>query len=265
MKATERYVLEHYGRHVDHQTIRHMLSNTWYIGEAYGVTDWCPSIIDRKTFELANSIREVSAARNSGVRSDRVYLFTGLIFCGCCGRRMTTYTCRNKNPDGTTRQEFIYYRCQAHHVTGCPMAKQFNQKKVEEWLLENVAQEAELYNRTVKQEKRTKPKRTADTAKIMRKLERLKELYLEELIDKERYERDYRDLTVQLKEASREKRETPTVDMSEWSNLKDVYGKLSEEGKKALWSRTIYRITAMENGELRVTFREGSRGAQADE
>jgi len=257
MKATERYVLERYGRHVDNQSIRRMIGNTWYIGEAYGIKDWCPAIIDEATFHLANSIREVAATRNSGVRSDRVYLFTGLIFCGCCGKRMTTYTCRNKNPDGTTRQEFVYYRCAAHNATVCRMAKQFNQSKVEKWLLDNIASEAERFNSSVKQQRKVKPKRTVDTARVMGKLERLKDLYLNDLIDREMYERDYRELTAQLKEANRVDREAKTIDLSALSNLKEAYAELSEEGKKAFWSRTVHRITAMEDGELKVTFREG--------
>ena len=102
MKATARHILDKYNISIDPKSMKHMLTNTWYVGEAYGIKGWCPAIIEEKTFQLVNSILETRGARGEGTRTDRVYLFTGLVFCSACGRRMTTYCNANKKPDGTT-------------------------------------------------------------------------------------------------------------------------------------------------------------------
>ena len=131
IKATSRFILNKYGRSIDAKSMKHMLQNRWYIGEAYGIEGWCPPIIDKKIFGVVSEILNVRSARNGAGRSERVYLFTGLVFCSSCGRRMTTYSCRNKSPDGTAKKEFIYYRCPAHTMKLCEMSKQFNQDKLE--------------------------------------------------------------------------------------------------------------------------------------
>lgn len=46
-------------------------------------------------------------------QSDRVYLFSGVLICGCCGGRMTRKTNRYKD------KEYFYYFCPAGKKGGC--------------------------------------------------------------------------------------------------------------------------------------------------
>lgn len=258
MKATSRYLLERFGKSIDVRNMKKMLTNPWYIGEAYGIKGWCPAIVDEKTFRLAGSIVEVRSARYDGTRSDRVYLFTGIVFCGCCGRRMTTYSCGNKNADGSVRQNFIYYRCYAHTMRLCDMKKQFNQDKLEAWLLSNLRSEAERYNRDVANQKKAVPKKANDTAKIMTKIEKLKELYLNELIPLEMYQRDYVALSAALNEArlQQQNADTQPIDLAIFDYLEQSYSHLSDLAKKAFWSRLLKEITVHEDGTFRIVFNE---------
>ena len=79
VKETSRHLNALYGTSIDAKSMKRMLTNTWYIGEAYGIKGWCPPIIEEQTFRLAGQIVETRAARYNGARSDRVYLFTGLV------------------------------------------------------------------------------------------------------------------------------------------------------------------------------------------
>ncbi|MBO5967813.1 MAG: recombinase family protein [Clostridia bacterium] len=255
MKATARYILSEYGISIDIKSMKRMLTNAWYIGEAYDIKGWCPAIIDEKTFRLAKSIVQVRSARYDGTRSDRVYLFTGLIFCGCCGKRMTTYSCANKNPDGTVRQSFIYYRCPGRTMRTCDMGKQFNQEKLEQWLVDNIKAEAQRYNTEITSKKKAAPKKVIDTAKIMSKIEKLKDLYINDLLPKEIYEKDYTALMSLLKEATQQQTtESKPIDLSVFDGFEDMYKTLTEESKKAFWSRVIKQIIVSESGELLITF-----------
>ena len=256
MKATSRYLMEKYGKSIDVKTMKRMLTSTWYIGEAYGIKDWCPAIIDEPTFRLANSILTTRSERNSGTRSDRVYLFTGLVTCGCCGRRMTTYSCANKNPDGSIHQKFVYYRCPARTMHLCDMSKQFNQDKLEEWLLKNVRIEADRYNADIEKKKKSAPKKVTDTAKIMAKIEKLKDLYLSDLLPKTIYEREYLVLSAALEEATKQQEltELKPIDTSMFDDLAATYERLTDSSKKAFWTRILHRITVLPNGDISIRF-----------
>lgn len=253
-KATSRYLLDKYEKSIDVKTIKKMLMNRWYIGEAYDIKDWCPRIIDDETFVLANQILEVRAARYEGTRSDRVYLFTGIVYCGCCGRRMTTYTCSNKKKDGS-KQHFIYYRCPAHTMQVCEMPKQINQSKLEDWLYYNIRDLAEAYNLSIAQKNKATPKKQIDTAKIMKKIEKLKDLYLNDLLPKEIYERDYTALSKLLAEAEAANvTEEKPIDMTIFTDFHEAYKKLNDESKKAFWSRIIHKITVTPEGDYLLEF-----------
>lgn len=258
MKATSRFILDEYGKSVDVKTIKHMLTNPLYIGTAYGIKNWCPAIIDEKTFELAASIAAIRSARYDGTRSNRVYLFTGLVFCGCCGRRMTTYTCSNKNKDGSIKQEFVYYRCPGHTVKICDMQKQVNQDKLEEWLVCNIRTEADKYNAEIKKSKKPLPQKITDTSKLWAKIEKLKDLYIADLLPKEIYERSYTAIMTEIKQAEeqRKKTEKKPFDTNMLKDFSAMYDGLSSLSRKAFWSRTLKEITISQSGEYKIVFRE---------
>lgn len=255
MKETSRHIFSKYGVNIDAKSMKHMLTNTWYIGEAYGIEGWCPAIVDAKTFRLAQSLLETRGMRN-GARTDRVYLFTGLVFCGLCGRRMTTYHNANKNPDGTPRQSFVYYRCPMRTMRQCDMCKQINETKLEEWLINNIRYEAERYNSEIKKKKASVTKKATDTSKIMAKIEKLKDLYLNDLIPREVYEKDYITLKTALEEAERQQRivEEKPIDTAIFNDFETMYTALSPESRKAFWSRTLKKITVMQNGNFVISF-----------
>lgn len=258
-KETSRHLNSVYGTSIDVKSMKRMLTNTWYIGEAYGIKDWCPAIIDEPTFRLAGQIVETRAARYIGTRSNRVYLFTGLIHCPQCGRRMTTYSCSNKNKDGSVKQEFIYYRCPAHTMNTCDMGKQFNQKILEAKLVESICAEAERFNFNLAQQKKALPKTKIDTAKVMKKIEKLKDLYLNDLIPKEIYERDYNELNRILKEAENKAEQVRTlspIDVNALRNFTKSYEELTPESRKALWSRILNKITVTPTGDVELTFNQ---------
>lgn len=254
MKPVSRAILEKYGVNIDIKSMKSMLQNRWYVGEAYGIPGWCPQIIDNNTFELASNLVQTRAERYSKIRTDRVYLFTGLLFCGHCGRRMATYACRNHNQDGTVR-EFIYYRCTARNMHRCDMHKQFNQDTFEKWLVQNVRHEAELYNAELENRGKQAKRKTIDKSKVLAKIEKLKELYLNDLIPLNMYEADYRSLAALLSTAEEKEKEAnlKPIDLKMFDDFAASYEKLDPEHRKAFWSRVIKKIVVNANGDKFIT------------
>lgn len=250
-KETLLYSIKEFGRLCDLKDVKRILSCTWYVGKAHGVDNYCPRIIDDDTFALVQQMLRQREARHVGTRTDRVYLFQGLIFCGECDHAMTTYACKGykKNP-----QKYIYYRCSLRmRNKTCDNHHQINQDKLEEWMLNNLEAELDKYNFHVKKsaEKKRKP---INTAKIMAKIEKLKDLYLNDLLPRDIYERDYASLLAQLEEA-----QVPTpqpIDTSFLANFRETYPTLDPEARKAIWGKIVDKISISSDGDISVTFNQ---------
>lgn len=249
--ATVHYCLEKYNRYIDVKSMKKLLTCSWYIGEAYGVKDYCPAIIDEATYRKSVELIETRAQRNGYERSDRVYLFTGIMQCGCCGCRMTTYSVNSRDKSS----KYIYYRCPNHVMRRCEMKKHISQEKMEKWLVENIAVQADLYNMQIKKRQKAAPQKKIDTAKINAKLEKLKDLYLSDLITKDMYEKDYRHLTSLLHEADTSAtQKAKPIDTSYFQNFAEIYDTMTLETKKSFWSRILKSVIVSENGDFSVTF-----------
>ena len=75
------------------------------------ITDAHEPIIDRNDFELVQRIRHLDT--RSAPDKKAVYLFSGVLICGCCGSRMT----RKTNRAGG--REYNYYYCPTGKKRGC--------------------------------------------------------------------------------------------------------------------------------------------------
>ena len=90
-------------------------------------------------------------------------------------------------------------------------------------------------------------------------MNKLKDLYLDDLIDKETYKNDYKKLTDQINDLKKTTDKTEARDFSNLQNfinmnLDSIYKKLNTEEKRTLWLNTINKII-IENGEIKeITF-----------
>ena len=69
------------------------------------------AIIDRRDFELVQRMKCLDT--RTSPNQDTVYLFSGILICGCCGARMTRKTNRYKD------KEYHYYYCPTGKKHGC--------------------------------------------------------------------------------------------------------------------------------------------------
>ena len=69
------------------------------------------AIIQKHDFDLVQRLRRIDTSTSP--KSDKVYLFSGILICGCCGCRMTRKTNRYKD------KEYHYYYCPTGKKNGC--------------------------------------------------------------------------------------------------------------------------------------------------
>lgn len=237
----QKWLVEAHGIRYSTTAVTHMLDNERYIGRAYGQDDFCPPIIDGETFATVQRIRSKYASRST--KAPRTYLFSGLLICAECGRRMGVH-----NHGGT----YNYYRCsRTAHIKGCQNRHSNRESKIEEYLLDHIEEEFAAYNLNI-QRGNSHPPAQIDSSRIKFKMSKLKDLYLSDLIDREEYERDYTQLRQEFEAASAISHPARQIDLEKFKSIFSAYVTLDREHKKAFWSRTIERITADSSGNLQI-------------
>lgn len=217
--------------HLNYYAARYMLESPSYAGDMGGVE--IPPIISWEEHEKAKAIHGTVVRKTA---ENRVYLFSGLAFCPECGRRVSGRPVRRSN--STT----IYYTCAGHmQWKGCGNAKHYNEKHIEKYLLDHIdGKIVFLSHAHQKAPESSKPKRDS----IKRKLSRLSELYVDEMISKEDYKRQYQELTAELDSIPEEQPliDLETVKKNFFPGWKEIYADLSREGKQIFWRNTVKAI-----------------------
>lgn len=240
-RGTIRHIRETYGVNWCDATFRRMLSERLYTGvyDSRGRynENFCEPIISKEQFEHV----QVLIGRNArSVPSGKVYIFTSVLKCAEC----------NHNLVGYVTGPYYYYRCNQHFQRGrCSHNKSVRESYVEEWLFEHLGEELERCKLEwdVQAAKRKKKMRSTDKAVLKRKLTKLKELYMDDLINIEEYKKDYQIYTAALQQIPDEAPEETPPDFSAvermlQADFKSIYDSLTREEKRTLWRSVILEI-----------------------
>lgn len=231
-----------YGINRSYNVVSRYLRNPMYKGEFLGSES--PALVSKEDWDLVQSIASSRAQR--GTRN-HVYLFSGILVCGQCGRVMSADTRHIHNRD------YVYYRCPDRMRGGtCAAEKRVNEKTLEAWLLNNLESLAEQKNFSVKPAEQKRKDTAEKVARIRAKMDKLKDLYLSDLIDKEVYSKDYLALKEELFVLESEPAEEKTIDVQELKNNMELYKELPRKGKKEFWTRIIKKIRTID-GDFFVT------------
>lgn len=234
------------------RAMKKMLQNRKYIGECYGIEDYHDAIIDKDTFALVQKLLK----QNVRQTKFRTYIFSGLCTCADCGRRLvgTTDKIKPKN------ERYKVYRCMGHYraIQDCINSKSLNEKKLEKYLVENL-KELAFADISVKDKRKATnyEKKIASTEK---KISRLKELYLNELITLDDYKHDlaaYKADIDTFKAEARKYRGTDKKALYDLvgRNLADWYWTLSEDERRVIWRSVIDQIYFDNNKNIKIVFR----------
>lgn len=252
MCATQKWYIDTYNENVSYEFISRMLKREIYIGKKQNNLQFCEPIISREQFERINKVKGTSFSRlgSTGLK----YVFSGLTVCDTCKRKMNGIVCYNPKPTK-------YYSCRyGMHFTTCTHNKRCREIKIEEKALlelENfIDTKISLINAV-----KPKPKKSKKET-INRKLKKLKELYVADLIQMDEYKKDY-DLYIKELECieAEESKEVITADITEviefvkTHNYKELYYKMDDEHKRLFWHKIIDSILITDENEIRIIFK----------
>lgn len=217
--------------------IKEALQNERYIGVNNGI-QVCDPLIPPEDFALVQRMLTARSVRNMGGK--HTWLFSGLVWCADCGARMVTHSTVQHG------QAYHYYRCKNYPVGLCGHKKRIRESALESYLLESIPKEVRAHNNRLSAKKIKPP---VDTAAIKRKMDKLTDLYLADLVTREKYEDEYNSLRDKLNVPP----EPQPIDEDKVMSVLEAYDTLPPNVKKEAWNRLIRRIDILESGDIFFT------------
>lgn len=223
-----------------------VLRNEKLTGRYRGNENYCPRLITDEMWNQAQAIFQ----NNCNIRTSQryTYIFSGMIICEICGHKMSACQIHVKTRKKSGK-EYVYkypaYECKHYRMRFCSNGRQVRESRIEEYLLEHIEEEMRNYCAHYNAQQREAIDQSGRRKAIEKKLARLKDLYINELIDLDEYKKDRFALEEQLAsipEIPEIRPERPEVDKLLSSDFKLVYGNLSNEEKRRFWRSIIREI-----------------------
>ena len=214
-----------------------------YTGVYKGIEDFAPAYITKEQYEELNN-------KNKTIRKtkqNRVYMFTGLLYCPNCKRKLGGKYCTSGHGYSN---EYMYYRCVGKLAGTCDF-KIVTEKNIEQYLLDNVRNEMEKFILSAETapdgEKKGKPKKS-ESEKLQERLRRTNVAYFAGNMTDEEYAELTKDLKAQIAKAQAEevKAEKPVdteaVKAFLATDFESIYETLTKEERRTLWRSVIEEI-----------------------
>lgn len=263
VKGSTVYINNKYGTTYEYAQFKKVLKDTKLWGHYRGNDFYCIGYVNKETWDRIQNLLNVNVKKRS---NNRVYLFTGLLQCPCCGRKLTGVASANRKTVKPNGKVYIYsnviyqYRCNKAKMSKlCEFRKYPSEAKIEKELLCNL-------NRFVNNHI-THVKITANTnthtdgvknsiANLQAEMNRLNTMFRKGRVTEAEYDREYDEMARQMAELQESLTPTEERDLSVYEELlakddwKALYNALNKENKRAFWRKYIKAIKLDINGEI---------------
>ena len=259
LSMTLRYMESEFGLVRSAASLKNMLTNTKYIGEFRDNKNYCPAIIDRDLFFDVQRLLKINI--KSGKKHD--YIFSGLVVCDDCDHIMSG--CQQRaggrvRADGTRIvYKYSVYRCrQGVNLHRCPNRKLVFETPLEKMLLERIRPELENYIAEYEVANLPALRTDAKRRSVEGKMQKLKDLYLNDLITMDEFKLDREKLLMQLEKINVED-SRPVKDLSYLKNFlkmdfESVYDSLSIPERRELWRSIVKEIRVDHDKNIHIIF-----------
>lgn len=259
LSMTLRYMESEFGLVRSAASLKNMLTNTKYIGEFRDNKNYCPAIIDRDLFFDVQRLLKINI--KSGKKHD--YIFSGLVVCDDCDHIMSGCQQRARGrvrADGTRIvYKYSVYRCrQGVNLHRCPNRKLVFETTLESMLLDRIRPELEKYIAEYEVANLPALRTDAKRRSVEGKMQKLKDLYLNDLITMDEFKLDREKLLMQLEKINAED-SRPVKDLSYLKNFlkmdfESVYDSLSIPERRELWRSIVKEIRVDHDKNIHIIF-----------
>lgn len=219
-----------FGVDLSYQLASKILERPTYCGRYCDADGMTPPYITWEEHEKIMSMRKRTVRKTE---HNRIYLFSGLIVCGDCGKRMGgAFGQGSANP---------YYHCSGHYAKTrkCSNKVNMNEKKLANYIFDSLEEKIRTYKLEFERcsiENQSKDY-SSEIASTQKKMDRLKYLFVEGLISIEEYKSDRTELEEKLNELSKKQQAAKTPDFENLEKFliqgwRDSYELSSREAKR---------------------------------
>ena len=255
-RKTVTYINKHYDFPMSMSSFTSLVTSTLLYGEYKGIENYVEPYITKEHFDRIQEQLKRNA-RYSPAQEERVFLFTGIVTCPHCGRKLAGNYMKSRavHKEGT---DTYYYRCNKYRVQRtCDFNISVCEKKIEKQLLDNLEQyiENEIVNvESIVEKKKPKTDNSKRIDAIKNEMDRLTRIYRKGRIEEEEYDTEFLMLERELKTLDVE--EKPVVrDLSTLKDLlgtdyRSLYNELDKAHKKSFWRKLIAEFSIDENRKV---------------
>lgn len=248
VRGTMNYLNSTYGLSFIYATVRRALINTKYIGLYRGNPNYCEPMISQEQFYRVQEIlkKNIKVKRNA-----KTYIFSGLLVCSHCGRKLAGNCTHKRGCD------YKYYRCpKKTRDCLCDNNVSISEDWLEKYLLDNYKSLMNSYMISVKEiEKKSTPIKS-NKKQIEKKLSRLNDLYIDGFISMEKYKTDYEFLQSQIidQPENESKKDLSAIKAFLESGFENIYNTLDFAEKQQLWRTVIKEIKVFGKEIISIDF-----------
>lgn len=236
-----RHMYNVHGVQKDLKAWTRMAKSEFYCGMYDGIDDFCEPYVSKKDWL---HVQETAKNRVRQTKSNRVYLFSGMMRCSQCGHMLCGDT--NKKVYKGVEKEYRSYRCR-YRSSNCFNAPSVTEIKIEKYLLNNLAAlvEAEIAKIEIEKAK-PKPKPKTNIAALKERLRRLNVIYMAGNKSDEEYFKEDAELKALIAKAEQDA-PPPERDVSGLKEMLEtdfisIYKVLNQEERQRFWRGLIKEI-----------------------
>lgn len=253
MNKAARYVNDTYGFKRTQKSWGETLRNSFYCGEHKGIEDYCEPYITKEDW-----LRVIESRPIRATKSNRVYMFAGMMRCPECGRRL--YGTYDPKEYKGVKKDYHNYRCRGKYTATCSWGRNVSELKIEKYLLRNLYKLLEDEISRVEFERaKPKAKPKVSVPALKERLRRLNVTYMAGNKSDEDYLREDAEIKALIKKAEEEippevnRDLTPLKEVLE-TDFKTLYKNFDREEKRRFWRSIIKEIKLDGNSPCDVIF-----------
>lgn len=229
-----------------------ILKNKKYIGVFRDNDHYCPAIIPLDLFERVQELLAI----NVKISQKYNYIFSGLLRCAHCGHSFSGATRKIKKKTGGF-YKYPLYKCHgAYPSKRCSNRKVMFESCIERYLIANIKP---LLQEHIAEYEITSAKvidYDSRRAALLRKIDKLKDLYINDIITMDELKRDKEKYIKELENLPRnqEQKDLTPIRKLLKMDLDSIYQTLEPAERRQLWRSVIKEIQIDDHKNLKVIF-----------
>lgn len=230
-----------------------VLKNKKYIGVFRDNDHYCPALVPVDLFERVQELLAI----NIKVSQKYSYVFSGLLRCAHCGQAFSGAMRKIKKRNGDGYYKYPFYRCHgAYPNKRCVNRKIIFESYIERYLLSNIKDLLQKYIADYEIAAAKVVDYDSRRASILKKIDKLKDLYVNDIITMDELKQDKERYTKELESLPRNQSQKDMAPIRKLlkMDLNSVYETLDPAERRQLWRSVIKEIQIDDRRNLKVIF-----------